>query len=67
MTRSLFSEQFRNIELENKSYSLENQYLCFYLALLYIEGYALGFETDIMINFNLWSWNLILDELMYTI
>ena len=53
MTRSLFSEQFRNIELENKSYALENQYLCFYLALLYIEGYALGFETDIMINFNL--------------
>lgn len=34
------------------------------LDFLYIDGYALGFETEIMINLDLWIWNLILDRLM---
>ena len=34
------------------------------LDFLYIDGYALSFETEIMINLDLWIWNLILDRLM---
>ena len=34
MTRSLLSNRFRNIKLDNKSYSLENKYLCFYVISL---------------------------------
>ena len=37
------------------------------LAFLYIDGYALGFETKIMINSDLITWNLILDRLMHNI
>ena len=28
----LLSDQFQNIELDNKSYSLEKQYSCFYVS-----------------------------------
>ena len=31
---SLLSDQFQNIELDSKLYSLENQYLCFYVGSL---------------------------------
>lgn len=31
------------------------------LDLLDIDGYALSFENEIMINSNLWTWNFILD------
>ena len=37
------------------------------LALLYTDSYALGFKIEIMINFDIWIWNFILDGLMYTI
>ena len=37
------------------------------LALLYIDCYVLGFKTKIMINSDLWTWNLILDGLVYKI
>ena len=37
------------------------------LTILYIDGYALSFETKIMINFDLWTWNIILDGLMCNI
>ena len=32
MIGSLLSDQFQNIELDSKLYSLENQYLCFYVS-----------------------------------
>ena len=32
MTRYLLSDQFQNIELDSKLYSLENQYLCFHVS-----------------------------------
>ena len=34
MTGFLLSDQFRNIELDNKLYSLKHQYLCFYVGSL---------------------------------
>lgn len=34
MTRSLLSDQFWKIEPDNKLYSLEHQYICFYVGLL---------------------------------
>ena len=37
------------------------------LALLYIDGYVLGFEIEIMINSDIWTWNFIFDRLMYNI
>ena len=37
------------------------------LVLLYINGYTLGFENEILINFDLWTWNFIFDGLMCTI
>ena len=37
------------------------------LVVLYIDGYAFGFKIQIMINFNVWTWNLILDGLLYII
>ena len=35
------------------------------LALLYIDGYALGFKTKIMIDLDAWTWNLTLNGLIY--
>lgn len=67
MTRFLLSYQFQNIELDNKSCSLEHHYLCFYVWHLYTGSYILGFEIDIMMNFDLWTWNFTLHGLMYTI
>ena len=34
MTRSLLNDQFQNIELDNKLYSLEHQFSCFYVGSL---------------------------------
>ena len=34
MTRYFLSDQFRNIERDSKLYSLEQQYLCFYVDFL---------------------------------
>ena len=45
MTGSLLSDQFRNMELDNTYVSM--------LAILYIDGYVLGFEIEIMINFDI--------------
>ena len=45
MTGSLLSDQFWNIKLDSKSYSIENQCYVSMLALLYIDGYALGFQN----------------------
>ena len=67
MTGFFLSDQFWNIELNCKSYSLKYQYLCFYVDFLYIDGYALGFKTEIMINSEFWTWQLILDGLKYTL
>ena len=39
----------------------------FMLVLLYIDGYALSFKTKIIINSDIWTWNLILNGLMYNI
>ena len=37
------------------------------LVLLYINGYTLGFENEILINSDFWTWNFIFDGLMCTI
>ena len=67
MTKSLLSDQLQNIKLNNKSYSLEHNNYVFMLALLYTNGYASGIEIEIMIDSDLWTWNLILNGLMYNI
>ena len=67
LIRSFLSGQFRNIEFDSKSCSLEYQYLCFYVGFSILNGYVLGFEFEIMINSNLRTSNLILDGLMHNI
>ena len=49
MTGSLLSDQFQNIELNNKSYSLEHQWLCFYVDYLLHWWLCIGFS-----NLRLW-------------
>ena len=49
MTRFLLSDQFQNIELDSKSYSLEHQCLCFYVDSLLHWWLCIGFS-----NLRLW-------------
>ena len=79
MTGSLLSDQFQNIELDSKLYSLENQYLCFYVS-SYLHWWlcirflklrlqltlTFDLETSFRLMYTIWSnlLNLLLIELM---